>query len=114
MIKKNVRILEVLDNSVIYEVTITTEQVVTFTYFSLILPIDSVNVIRIQRGSLVAVEKEKIAIDSDNVVGPDAKYGAKLKLDGMKQSFEASLENLAEDVKVYEAVIEAYNKKHPQ
>lgn len=117
MINKEVKIIEVREGSVIYEVTITTEQKVTFADSITDLKEKYADVSGNMNIQLSSIESATVEIDSANAsqgLDVDIKKRVVDKLLNMRHSIKLSSDNLAQDVKVYRAVIDAYNKKYPK
>lgn len=111
MINKSIKILQVTENSVAYELTITTEQVVVF-----VEPIseliekraDAISNSRIQRNSINTSKEEESSLEVDQSIPVDVKNRVKDRLINLSHSFAKSIENLEQDIAVYSAAIDAH------
>lgn len=115
MINKEVRIIEVREGSVIYEVTVTTEQKITLADSIVDLRekyADASGNMNIQLASIESANSEISLVDANQELDVETKKRVSDKLLNMRHSIKLSADNLAQDVKVYAAVVDAFNKKY--
>ena len=114
MITKKLKILEIMDNSVVYELEIVTTQKLTMAdSISQISEkyMDSLVNLNVQTASVAAADAELASIDADESIAVDVKNKSRDKTRGLRNSLSSSIENLSQDVSVYKEILDAYNTK---